>query len=498
MENEILNDTNCNNKDKKLIEQEIKNNFNKLFKWIDDEEKLKKIKLKYFTKTYSSQAEKISCKICSFIPINSIQCSKCENLFCKECIKKEEKCKNCGKNFIQKTTDKTLIKVIEEMKLYCPYKYKDETNYHKIKFNEYKNHLLNCEFANYQCLICGIVIKENKKECIKHCLNCGFSDSKCSFCEKEIKLFQKKEHEKKCGEEKISCILCNKLIKKKDSKKHSIEECEKKLSKCKDCHQNIGFDHTLEKCKDNQIEYWKDLYNKEKKIVEMYERSVLNYEGTLYYQNNTMEDTKTIKPSLSELNIKNSKTYRNPSKKFSFDDLNYQNILEINSKILTQEDKIFLNDYFLNTEKKLNMRVKLEYSMSQNGESQNFHKFIDNKGPTISIFKIKNENIRFGGFTSKNWDSISNEKYDEKAFIFSLNNKKIFKTTNPKQSIYCNGSYGPFFGGNLNKDKAELWSLNFKGGFYQNNVYEDFKRECTQGLKQFEFEEIEIYLILNY
>ena len=53
--------------------------------------------------------------------------------------------------------------------------------------DEYKNHLLNCEFANYQCLICGIVIKENKKECIKHCLNCGFSDSKCSFCEKSYK-----------------------------------------------------------------------------------------------------------------------------------------------------------------------------------------------------------------------------------------------------------------------------------------------------------------------
>ena len=50
MENEILNDTNCNNKDKKLIEQEIKNNFNKLFKWIDDEEKLKKNKIKIFYK----------------------------------------------------------------------------------------------------------------------------------------------------------------------------------------------------------------------------------------------------------------------------------------------------------------------------------------------------------------------------------------------------------------------------------------------------------------
>ena len=48
------------------------------------------------------------------------------------------------------------------------------------------------------------------------------------------------------------------------------------------------------------------------------------------------------------------------------------------------------------------------------------------------------------------------EKKDENAFIFSINNKKMFKTTNPKRSIYCSGEYGPFFEGNYSSD-YELW-----------------------------------------
>ena len=496
MENQNLSNSfkNIKDKDKKNIEQEINKNFNKLFKWDNDKELLKKIQLKYFSKSYLSQAEKILCKICSCVPINLIQCSKCETLFCKECIKNQEKCKNCKEKFIPKTIDKTLIKVINEMKIYCPYKNNGENDTHKIKLYEYQNHLLNCELADYKCLTCKKVIKENKKECIKHCLNCGYSDIKCSFCKKEIKLYKKKEHENKCGEETINCELCNKLIKKKNIKKHSEDECEIKLIKCEKCNQKMNKNefenHTLEKCKDNQIKYWKDLYSEEKKKVEMYEREYLNNQATIY-SINYEEDSKKLKPSFSYLNI------RKISKNNSLQPLSF-GILEIKSNILTKEDKNFLNDHFLKTEKKLNLKLELGYSMSKNGESQNFHNLIDNKGPTISIFKIKNTDIRFGGFTSKNWDSISNEKYDEKAFIFSLNNKKIFKTVIPKKSIYCNSNYGPFFGGNQEKDYSELWSFNYKGGFYKHNVYEDYKRECTQGLKEFEFEEIEIFLVFNY
>ena len=479
---------------KKMDFQQISDKFNKFFKWDDNEELLKKMKLLYFSKKYLSQGEKIKCPICSYIPIDSIQCNKCEKLFCKDCIKDQEKCKNCKGKFISKTTDKTLIEVIEEISIYCPYN--NTNNNHKTKIKDYKNHILNCDFANYKCLTCDKVIKGDKKECIKHSLECGYSDSKCCFCGKTIKLYKKKEHETKCGNENINCELCNELIKRKNINKHK-DQCKKNSIICKICNQKCSENHSSENCKDNQIEYWKELYLKEKRKVEMYEQSVIRNQETLYSISSQTE--RILKPSNSQTNFNTYKTYseRNTLKKNNLD-LDYTKILEIKSQILTNEDKIFLNKYFINNENKKDIKLHLSYSMSKNGVAQNFHEFVDNKGPTISIFKIKNKNIRYGGFASKSWDSKSNEKYDENAFIFSLNNQKIFKTTNPEKSIFCNESYGPFFGGNLQKDNAELWSFNTKGGFYRHNVYEDFKIECTQGLKEFDFEEIEVFLVSNY
>ena len=62
--------------------------------------------------------------------------------------------------------------------------------------------------------------------------------------------------------------------------------------------------------------------------------------------------------------------------------------------------------------------------MSEDGDKKAFHKKCDNKGPTLCLFKIKDKDIRYGGFASVSWDSNSNENRDENAFIFSINKKK--------------------------------------------------------------------------
>ena len=113
-------------------------------------------------------------------------------------------------------------------------------------------------------------------------------------------------------------------------------------------------------------------------------------------------------------------------------DLNKE--IEINSSIIKgNEEKKFI----LECIGKPNIKLEKIYKMSKDGDKQKFHEKCDNKGPTLCLFKIKGKDIRFGGFTSVSWDSSKREKRDDNAFIFSINNKKMFKTTNPKRAIYC-------------------------------------------------------------
>jgi hypothetical protein len=68
----------------------------------------------------------------------------------------------------------------------------------------------------------------------------------------------------------------------------------------------------------------------------------------------------------------------------------------------------------------------------------------------------------FGGFTQQSWDQISGWKKDEKAFIFSMDRKQIYRVINAEKAIFCGSDRGPKFGGNalglggdpLNKEDA--------------------------------------------
>ena len=97
-----------------------------------------------------------------------------------------------------------------------------------------------------------------------------------------------------------------------------------------------------------------------------------------------------------------------------------------------------------------NIKIKAEllYKLSRDGkEYQTFHNLCDNKGPTLTIFKLTDGNI-LGGYTTKDWDISGNWKQDQNAFVFSLteNVKCITNSNNSYNAIYCSSSYGPCFG----------------------------------------------------
>ena len=117
---------------------------------------------------------------------------------------------------------------------------------------------------------------------------------------------------------------------------------------------------------------------------------------------------------------------------------------KIDSSIIYNTEE---NDFIIDCLGKKNLKFQKIYTMSKEGNEQNkeFHKYCDNQGPTLCLFKIEKSDIRYGGFASVSWDSNSYEKRDENAFIFSINYKKMFKSTNYNSSIYCASGYGPFF-----------------------------------------------------
>ena len=74
-----------------------------------------------------------------------------------------------------------------------------------------------------------------------------------------------------------------------------------------------------------------------------------------------------------------------------------------------------------------------------------FHGKCDHIKNTLTIIKISNGR-RFGGFTNQTWDNSDDWKDDKYAFVFSLNNMKIYEYKNNKKAIYCEDCYGPYFG----------------------------------------------------
>jgi hypothetical protein len=107
---------------------------------------------------------------------------------------------------------------------------------------------------------------------------------------------------------------------------------------------------------------------------------------------------------------------------------------------------------------------------TQGWSPSKFHELCDDKGPTITIFKSKAQMI-FGGFTQESWDSKSKWKKDEKAFIFSVDRKQIYRVKDAQKAIYCDSKRGPSFGADalevygdpLNKEDAGYCYTNGHG-----------------------------------
>ena len=164
--------------------------------------------------------------------------------------------------------------------------------------------------------------------------------------------------------------------------------------------------------------------------------------------------------------------------------------ISLNSKIITNDyNKIKVLREWINPNKEI--KFKLLFNKSRDGSYGNdFHKYYDKKGPTLTLIHTNKGKI-FGGYTPINWESLGGiDKTDNLTFIFSLNSMNKFTKYQDGRSIYLYTYNGPCFGSGSDlgicKDMNKGWIGN--GNYLRN-------RELTDGESDFVVNEIEVFKV---
>ena len=222
------------------------------------------------------------------------------------------------------------------------------------------------------------------------------------------------------------------------------------------------------------------------------ENEVKNLNKKINEQKNIIIKNKKDILSLSEkIEILSNKIIEKENIKFKPD-------IEIDSKITTINEIEFIINRLKkrNLIKNENFKFKLLFRGTRDGDdTYKLHKICDKK-QNIIIFMKNDQGKNYGGFSHIGWESRPEDKWeyykDNDAFLFSLDNKKIFNAIKEKVNICWRNSdeYGLCF----------YESLYFYNNFLaQHNTYVSFRvSECFENCLISEFiSENEIFKLLE-
>ena len=176
--------------------------------------------------------------------------------------------------------------------------------------------------------------------------------------------------------------------------------------------------------------------------------------------------------------------------------------LNANSKIIdSTEEIIFILKEIERNNNKIK-DIKLIYTAKEDEDKVDiFHSKCDDKMNTLMLIKTKSE-YKFGGFTKTGWKNAKGKDiYDDKAFCFSINLKKIYNIKNPNFALHCQSQDSrPSFGSNnyvflldnnfLSKNTSKVEAMK------DDYIGENKKMEINGGNEYFTVEELEVYQIL--
>ena len=118
------------------------------------------------------------------------------------------------------------------------------------------------------------------------------------------------------------------------------------------------------------------------------------------------------------------------------------NFFGIKSKIISENDQIKVLEW-LKEEYNEILYFNVVYTKGDNNDISYFHQKCDGIGPNLIICKSISQEI-FGWFTPFDWKQ-NGEKYDKKAFIFSLTKNIKYRNKTTYKSNYICKEAGPDF-----------------------------------------------------
>ncbi|PKY57985.1 hypothetical protein RhiirA4_549880 [Rhizophagus irregularis] len=175
---------------------------------------------------------------------------------------------------------------------------------------------------------------------------------------------------------------------------------------------------------------------------------------------------------------------------------------DIDSKIIDLRGASFIADRIKITKQQgrgITYHFNLLVRGSRDGFSKDtFHNLCDNKGPTVTIARVKSSNEILGGFNPCNWYSVSGFGdfiSTKESFIFSLYNNNLensifSKVVDIEHAIYNSSGYGPCFGSG--KSDLDLFSCNKKGRC----VKTSYEKAIRRSEKYFEIIDYEVFQII--
>ena len=182
----------------------------------------------------------------------------------------------------------------------------------------------------------------------------------------------------------------------------------------------------------------------------------------------------------------------NKDMSFKFPEFEIDGLLKESLIVKDIEEELLIGDMITILKTK---KYRLLYRASRDGDSANkFHSICDNSNNLIVLVQTQ-KGLRFGGFTSNKFKVSSHMKYDNNAFLFSLDLQKVYKIIPGEYAIYCYYNSGPCFSqGSLyipNNFFKKFGKTSLAGGPYQ--FKEDY--EINKGQEKFLVKELEIFQV---
>ena len=195
-----------------------------------------------------------------------------------------------------------------------------------------------------------------------------------------------------------------------------------------------------------------DLYKKISILNKNFKNLEINYKSIKEENNGLKEENKRIKKE--NVNIKEKiKNLEDIILSLKKEITKIKNNTEKKSLPVSINSSIMEKNEFdmIHSEIKLRMNKEIKeieklYQATKDGDEPHiFHEKCDNIANTLVLYKSAG-NRRFGGFASECWTSKEETKLDKNAFLFSLDQKKIYPPKNNNYyEIICDENEGPGF-----------------------------------------------------